>query len=138
MSVPGLLIALMMSLIALWLVGRPLWRGTRGAGPAESSLELQRDRLRDYYSRVLTNIRDLDEDFATGKIESGSYQVEREVWVGRGIRLLRVQDELDAEHSLTRAGSDAERIDRAIEAAVSAYREDRQPHFHSLPSEKAD
>ena len=138
MSVPGLLMALVLSLIALWLVGRPLWRGMRGAGAAASSLEMQRDRLSVYYSRVLTNIRDLDEDFATGKIDGGSYRAEREIWVGRGIQLLRVQEELDAQHSLAPAGSEAERIDQAIEAAARAYREGRQPDFHSLSGEKAD
>ncbi len=121
MTALGLFIALILSLLALAIVARPLLRPPRDTAAADS-LELQRDRLRVYYERVLTNMRDLDEDFATGKINQDDYKTEREVWAQRGIRLLRVQDALEREPSLFQGEADAERIDRAIEAAVAAYR----------------
>ena len=121
MSVTGLLIALVLSLIALAIVARPLLLPARRERVAESSRRHQRDRVATYYERVLTNIRDLDEDFATGKISEADYRAEREVWVLRGIRLLRVRDQLERDENPD--GDDAARIDRAIEEAVAAYRE---------------
>ncbi len=122
MSIAGLLIALVLSLAALAIVARPLLRPARRERAAAENLRLQRDRLAAYYERVLTNIRDLDEDMATGKINQGDYKAEREAWVGRGIRLLRAQDQLEREGSLGVGGDDAARIDQAIEEAVAAYR----------------
>ena len=105
------------------------WRGRfiafgPGRAEAEVNLQLQRERVFSYYERVLTNIRDLDEDFQTGKLAEAEYREEREVWVNRGIRLLRVADSLDREPGLGEA--DAEAIDRAIEAAVRAARAGKQ------------
>ena len=119
MSVPGLLIALVLSLIAMAIVARPLLRPARRERAAASSQREQRDRIETYYERVLTNIRDLDEDFATGKINEGDYRNEREVWAQRGIRLLRVRDQVAHEQA---AYQDAAAIDRAIETAVAVYR----------------
>ena len=120
MSIAGLLIALVMSLTALALVTRPLLRPARRARAAESGHRFQRDRIETYYERVLTNIRDLDEDFATGKIGEDDYRAEREGWAQRGIRLLRARDQLA---SAPANEDDAERIERAIAEAVAAYRE---------------
>lgn len=127
MSIPGLLIALLLSLIALAIVARPLLGAARQRHSAGSSLRLESEHVQTYYERVLTNIRDLDEDFATGKINGGDYRTEREIWAQRGIRLLRVQDQLEREGSSAAAGEDAERIDRAIEEAVAAYRAALRP-----------
>ena len=132
MSVPGLLIALALSLIALAIVARPLLIPARRERVAESSRRHQRDRVETYYERVLTNIRDLDEDFATGKISEADYRAEREVWALRGIRLLRVRDQLARGENPD--GDDAARIDRAIEEAVAAYREG----LRSPPGEPAE
>ena len=127
MSIPGLLIALLLSLVALAMVARPLLRPARQRRVDGSSLRLESERVQTYYERALTNIRDLDEDFATGKIGEDDYREEREVWAQRGIRLLRAQDRLEREGSPLAAGEDSERIDRAIEEAVAAYRAALQP-----------
>ena len=132
MSVPGLLIALVLSLAALAIVARPLLRPARREITAASNRRLLRDRVETYYQRVLTNIRDLDEDFATGKMNEGDYRAEREVWAQRGIRLLRVRDQLEGEENPV--GDDAAQIDRAIEEAVAAYRESLQT-FACQPAE---
>lgn len=135
MSIAGLLIALVLSLAALAIVARPLLRPARRERAAAENLRLQRDRLAAYYERVLTNIRDLDEDMATGKINQGDYKAEREAWVGRGIRLLRAQDQLEREGSLGGGGDDAARIDQAIEEAVAAYRAE-SPSAQPKPAER--
>ncbi len=120
MSIAGLLLSLALGLIALIIVARPLFRATAGGKHSADELALKRDQLGQYYERVLTNIRDLDEDYATGKIDRADYQPEREAWVQRGIQLLRAQDELAAASAEPQS---AERIDRAIETAVAAYRQ---------------
>ncbi len=133
MSILGLLISLVLTALAVLLVVYPLVRPSRERNSSQDSIQQQTDRVQAYYERVLTNIRDLDEDFATGKIRETDYQEEREVWVHRGIRLLRVQDQLDAQHSLVdSASADAENIDRAIEATIRAYRDGEAPAYHDL------
>lgn len=134
MSIAGLLIALVLSIAALAIVARPLLLPARRERAAAENLRLQRDRLAAYYERVLTNIRDLDEDMATGKINQVDYESEREAWVGRGIRLLRAQDRLERECSPLVEADDREGIDRAIEEAVAAYRGELQS-AQSKPAE---
>ena len=88
MSIPGLLLALLMALLALAVVAYPLLRGH--SLPATES---QHDDIDARYERALLNIRDLDEDHATGKLDAESYKADREAWVRRGIELLRMMDE---------------------------------------------
>ncbi len=126
MSLLGLLAALGLSLVALAIVARPLLRPARRQRMATGSLGQQRDRVETYYERVLTNIRDLDEDFATSKINEDDYQAEREAWAQRGIQLLQLRDQLDLEVDSALEDTDGEQIDRTIEAAVAAYREQLQ------------
>ena len=134
MSLPGLSIALVLSLIAMAIVARPLLRPARRERAAASSHREQSDRIETYYERVLTNIRDLDEDFATGKINESDYRNERDVWAERGIRLLRARDQLANEQA---PSNDAERIDRAIEEAVAVYRERLQSDGPALAESDA-
>ena len=53
----------------------------------------RRTRLEFQYERVLTNLRDLDEDQRTGKLDHATHARERETWLRRGAQLLA---ELDA------------------------------------------
>ncbi len=124
MSIPGLAVALLLALAALAIVARPLLRPARRERSAGAERRGQRERVQSYYERALTNIRDLDEDFTTGKMDEADYRAEREVWAGRGIRLLRALDELE---SANVDADDAERIDRAIDEAMAAYRETLRP-----------
>ncbi len=89
MSLAGLLAALLLTALALIIVAYPLLRHSESTGARRSS---QRN-LDTNYQRVLINIRDLDEDFATGKLDAHSYHDEREAWTRRGIELLRQIDE---------------------------------------------
>ena len=124
MSIAGLLISLLLIAIAAAIVARPLLRRSSRAGQRQDAdRQLQREQLLIHYERVLTNIRDLDEDFGTGKLSADDHQEEREAWLQRGVILLRALDELDTEQSQVPGEQDAESIDRAIEAAVATYRE---------------
>ncbi len=125
MSILGLLISLLLALIAVAIVTHPLLGAARSRQGADTNDDAQRERVANYYERVLTNIRDLDEDLATGKVSEADHGREREVWVARGITLLRLQDQLDAQQIA--AAPDSAAIDRAIEAAVAAYREGKSP-----------
>ena len=122
MSIPGLLISLLLALIALAIVARPFFSAARGGNGADT--DDQGDRVDNYYERVLTNIRDLDEDLATGKISAADHGREREVWVARGLALLRLQDQLGAQQQ---AAAEATDLDEMIEAAVAAYRQGNGP-----------
>lgn len=136
MSISGLLISLLLAAIAIAIVARPLFQSRRGGTQGARSRQQQREQLRTYYERVLTNIRDLDEDLATGKINEADHKEEREIWVQRGIILLRALDEMEEDQRQPASEAEAERIDRAIEAAVAAYRESSMSASQSEPRQE--
>lgn len=126
MSIEGLLLGAVIILGALLVVALPLFNREGGPTSDEALLDKQRSRLAVVYERVLTNLRDLDEDYRTGKMPPADYEWERELWVQRGIQVLKVMDDLAASHTVTES-ADMEAIDRAIdqkiEAAVRQYRD---------------
>lgn len=133
MSIVGLSISIVLALITLLIIVYPLVRQASTRDASDTAIQQQRERAQAYYERVLTNIRDLDEDFSTDKINEADHQAERDVWVHRGIRLLRVLDQLDTQHSLVDTQAvDVARIDDAIEEAIKAYRDGEQPIYHEL------
>lgn len=124
MSIEGLIIALaLLILVALW-VSAPLLRRGSPRLSDDALMHKQQERLLVYYERVLTNIRDLDEDHATGKMRTADYDVEREQWVQRGIEILKALDSVGVR--VVPAPKDEaaveEAIDDEIEAAIAAYR----------------
>jgi len=120
MSVIGLIGSLLILLILLIWVMRPLWRISIPATD-QSLSERERIRAHAYYERVLTNIRDLDEDKLTGKISEEEYQKERTYWLDRGIRVLKVIEKIDAkEHIVSTMNADDAMIDQNIESAIQS------------------
>lgn len=121
MSYEGLFVSFVMAAAVALVIALPLLR--RDTQRPHSNAQA-RDRLLTYYERVLTNIRDLDEDYATGKMLDTDHAAERELWMERGIQVLRALDELDA-GSLTLQIDEAavdEAVDDALEAAIRAYK----------------
>ncbi|MGB7338651.1 MAG: hypothetical protein WBC91_07150 [Phototrophicaceae bacterium] len=124
MSIFGLITAVVLLLVTLAYIVLPLLQ--RETVDADVFRNKQRERALAYYERVLRNVRDLDDDLATDKISQEEYTLERERWMGRGVELLRMLDNLDEAHNLTEqlqvAANDAD-IDAAIEAAINTVPE---------------
>jgi hypothetical protein len=113
MSIFGLVIASLLALILIIIVARPFFALPENI---DSFQERQRERALAYYERVLSNIRDLDDDQSTGKISQEEYQTEREIWMNRGVRLLAMLDELNVQSNIIEnTKADAAEIDAAIE-----------------------
>ena len=122
MSPEGLVIALaLLIFVGLW-IGAPLLRRESPRLSDDALAQKQRERLLVYYERVLTNIRDLEEDHATGKIRTTAYEDEREEWVQRGIQILKALDSTQAIPTAADEAAVEETIDDEIEAAIAAYR----------------
>lgn len=118
MSIEGLLISLVLVVATVaWVLWPFLQRQPAGYTSDDIILHKQRERLLVYYERVLTNLRDLDEDHITGKIHDDEYRVEREEWVQRGIQVLKAIDELDHHHLIV-PDADQETLDHAIDDAI--------------------
>jgi hypothetical protein len=125
MSPEGLVIALALLIIVGLCIGAPLLRRESPRLSDDALAQKQRDRLLAYYERVLTNIRDLEEDHATGKLQTTEYEVEREAWVQRGIQILKALDNIQAIPAAADEAAVEETIDDEIEAAIAAYRSKR-------------
>lgn len=133
MSIEGLGITLgLLIVFGLWIAAPLL---SRRASRANETAERQRERLAVHYDRLLTNIRDLDEDYATGKIDAENYEFERERMMQSAMRLLMESDAvggmpIPAGTSATGRAPITEpsegeidaAIDERIEQAVAAYR----------------
>ena len=126
MSLPGLFMGLVILVGVLLFVVSPLARPVNNDNtPVDLLVEKQRERLLIVYERVLGNIRDLDEDLTTNKMSEADYKTERELWVQRGIQVLKTLDALNANQILTTSPvvEDIDNaIDNRIEAAIAAYR----------------
>jgi cytochrome c-type biogenesis protein CcmI len=118
-SLEGLLFTIILiGMVALW-VFYPLFT----AGKSKATTDSQtRERLLTLYEQTLRNIRDLDDDHATGKISTEDYQREREDATQRGIALLKALDSLEAQGIMTPDAQKDVAMDDAIEAAVAKYR----------------
>ena len=125
MSVAGLIFGLIIVLAAFIWIGSPLLRREKAGMDDDTVQQKQRERLLMVYERVLTNIRDLDEDHTTGKMQTADYDPERETWVQRGIQVLKALDRIDEQHPIAALADDAaidKAIDDEIEQAIAAYR----------------
>ncbi len=125
MSIEGLILALIIALVTVAVIASPLWQRGAVTTAEDVLIEKQRERLLVYYERVLTNLRDLDEDYRTGKMQAADYETEREEAVQRGVQVLKALDELGHHHLIVATGDQAaldHAIDDAIERAIAAHR----------------
>lgn len=123
MSTEGLIIGGIIFLITLGWIAMPLIR-QRKAARGGINLEKTREQILMRYERVLNNIRDLDEDHATGKMPTQDYQVEREQWMQEGSKVLAELDALQGTKTQAVPLSSVKDndVDDKIEDAVAAYR----------------
>ena len=130
MSIAGLVFFLVALVITAALVIAPLLRRDRQQTADEAHIQQQRERLLVYYERVLTNLRDLDEDHATGKMPDQTYALERGEWEQRGIQVLKAIDSLEDESIIPTGIQDEAAVDEAIDAAIeAAIASRRQPQY---------
>lgn len=124
MTLEALVVSLtILAIAALW-ISAPLFN-QKVDNLKRDAKRKQHERLLVHYERLLNNLRDLEEDFATGKIASEDYEADREALVGRGIQILAALDNHHA--SITNkpyanAAAVDESVDNTIEEAVQAYR----------------
>lgn len=124
MSLEGLVLSLSILVIVGLFVAAPLIGRRLNKAAAAQELIRQRERLTLRYEALLMNLRDLEEDYSTGKIDTARYQADRETYLQRGVVILTELDGLGGAAPLvgeTSAEHDAA-VDHDIEAAVAAYR----------------
>ena len=127
MSIAGLVFFVVALIVTGAVIAVPFMSRNRRTGTDDVLLQKQHERLMVYYERVLTNLRDLDEDHATGKMPDEDYVQERDEWTLRGIQVLKAIDSLEEESIIPtgirdEAAVDAA-IDDAIEAAIASHRQ---------------
>lgn len=96
MSVAGLLIAVIGFVVLALFVAAPLFgraRSTSDAAPDTPPPSDHAAELRASYERIKSTLRDLDDDYALGKLDDAAYQAERERWLTEGARVLAALDE---------------------------------------------
>lgn len=124
MSFEGLLAAALLLFISTAWVALPFLRRQIVQSDQGMLMQKQRERLDVLYRQVTTTIRDLDEDFSTGKIQEDDYHRERQFWLERGVQILKAQEQIDTGHvPLTSMPDQPDPTDDAIEAAVARYLE---------------
>lgn len=126
MTTEALIIVIVMLIVSVAAIAMP-FISARRAKRQENVITLQkaRDELLTSYERVLSTIRDLDDDFQTGKLGESEYRQEREYWAEMGVRLLRQLDPNGVpgeEPAPARTGHAADQVlDDAIEHAIQQY-----------------
>ncbi len=121
MSIEALIITLVLSSAVLVWTLWPLLRRRR-VNPHLAEYLKREEQLRVLYERVLTNVRDLDEDYNTGKITEDDYRQERALWVQRGVQVLKAMDILQAQIQAATPQT-SEDADDEIEAAIARYKQ---------------
>ncbi|QPC80947.1 hypothetical protein G4Y79_14660 [Phototrophicus methaneseepsis] len=128
MSLEGILFIAAMVLFALVGIALPFIGQRRKRGTAQlQHIQRTRDELITSYERVLSTIRDLDEDYQLAKINQGDYQEERTYWSEYGVRLLQMlESDKPSVEILQTPGvkpNEAEAaLDHAVEEAIRNYR----------------
>lgn len=88
MSAAGLIFALLFVAAGCAYVLLPITRQAQIRSQSERARKAH-DELLTAYERVLSAVRDLDEDFQTGKLDAETHHEERSRWVQRGAGLLQ-------------------------------------------------
>jgi len=118
--------ATLFALVGVVILALPFFRREDEAPSGDDLARLHLETLQVYYQQILTTMRDLDEDFATHKMNADDYEAERELWAARGVKVLdaiqqvEARDENDAPQVAPEPAPqmDDDDIDAAIEAAV--------------------
>lgn len=87
-------------------------------------LNLSRDELLASYERVLSTMRDLEDDFKSGKMQAEDYEEERVYWSQYGVRLLQLlEGSVPVDDEPVHDMDDANiQLDQSVEEAIQNYR----------------
>lgn len=142
MSTEGSVLVLIIGALSLVFLGYPFWRARFALNDAQLAAQRQRDTLLVSYERVLSVIRDLDDDYSAGKLLEAEYETNRSRWAERGVELLHALEAMGvsqpdgrkmrrqpaagalANHESaapTTAGDSEQALDDAIERAIASY-----------------
>jgi hypothetical protein len=124
-----LISVLVLAAISVVAIGLPFIRLRKIDNVSAAARERkEHDELLTAYERVLSTIRDLDEDYNTGKLPQATYERERGFWAEQGVAMLQ-ELEPDAEAAVQQSAAAQqdnrqadEVLDQAIEDAIRAYR----------------
>ncbi len=115
-------VALLTAGVAVYVL-QPVWRQQ---SLAVSAAERRRSELLARRETLLTALRELDLDYAVGKIPEDEYQERRTAWLREGARLLRELDRLEQELAARPAQAPSEAAAQArIEALLEQRRRER-------------
>jgi hypothetical protein len=129
MSIEGLIgIGLMLMLAAVGILFPFFGSNAKRTSRLIEQLDLSREELITSYERVLSTLRDLEEDFKSHKINPEDYEQERGYWSRYGIQLLELLDDSSEDSVLDDNSveseisvSDAE-LNQSVEQAILNYR----------------
>jgi hypothetical protein len=95
MDIGTIVIVLVIAGVGLFWLAFP-FINRAGSQSQTEAIFRQRDRekLLVDYERVLTTIRELDDDFRLGKLSQETYQMEREAWAEQGTALVEQIEKL--------------------------------------------
>lgn len=122
----GLIVMVIMGLIGViipFLTSRPTIMDNR-----KRQLELTRDELITSYERVLSTLRDLEDDYKSHKMHAEDYEQERAYWSQYGVRLLQLLDgktdlvEVDDKAKPASEDDEEMHLDQSVEEAIHNYR----------------
>jgi hypothetical protein len=126
MSIEGLIALVVMLVVGLGGLLLPFLtsRATR-IGARKRQLDVSRDELIANYERVLSTLRDLEDDFNSHKMHPADYERERAYWSQYGIKLLNLLDghtDIDDEPLEDINAEEEVMLDRSVEEAIYNYR----------------
>lgn len=121
MSSAGLIVSLIIiSAGVVWVLFPILQQAKRKGG----EVTRERDELLTRYERVLSAIRDLDEDFQVGKLDATAHHEERTRWSQRGVEVLQKLEAVDGTTGAARELSPITEnlsADDELEALIARY-----------------
>lgn len=93
MSIEGLIITILILGITAYLLLLPFIRREHSLSGTALAKFKDQEALLTAYERILGAIRDLDEDFALGKLRSETYIVERQEYAAQGAAILQALEQ---------------------------------------------
>ncbi len=121
MSTAGILISFIGGLLGGLVIVLPLIFREDVAPTEDTLIQAQREYLLVYYEQVLRTMRDLDEDYDTGKLAEAMYLESREQWIQSGTQILQALDELPTPQVNTATKLGTNEINQRIEAEIQRY-----------------